>query len=604
MTRNFTTYTIKRLSTSTGTPTSLGLNANHTFNSSKGLITLLIWNIQTSNAGYYSLSVSTGASSEVNSAAVLFVYASISASAILAVGRNPGFESDTVELTCSNTSYSLPVAERPRLYYTWHNSWYGSFRNISSGAAVLRNGDVLPGYSIKNDGKTFVIASAQFTDTTFYCSVQEEGSPYKSAGANYPGLTIYSKPFTYSFSPVSRKFNAAPYSSVYLSFNYQATPPLISYSNWNFVNASGNTAEYPGVSNPAQFYLSFVLYSMNSYGSYSVTLANSNGSRTEMFEVLAPGPPDTPSNISLQYVTHNLVSPQWRCMWFNGAQQTVFSQLTDVATNTEVETQTISLATNCYNSVYSTLFQSDIHPETDYEVSIWSVNTYGSSDVANLAVRTPKRIIFNVAPADISIMESQATINFRITDSTKAVLWLNVSCCVEMTTQCSNKSYTIGNTDNQIVFDILPNGDEYVFDFIVYDSDGYTYIYTLAIVKGIRVSRTGECNSDSCVTKKNPMEVAVIVLAVLLGVAFLALIGFSIGFFVCKRRWTNNTPQQSANPQPPQPTRKKPDSCEQPEYSNAEDNYDVLGEMDLSKGNEYYTDLETNQGRAKVNRSR
>ena len=178
-------------------------------------------------------------------------------------------------------------------------------------------------------------------------------------------------------------------------------------------------------------------------------------------------------------------------MWFNGAQQTVFSQLTDVATNTEVETQTISLATNCYNSVYSTLFQSDIHPETDYEVVIWSVNTYGSSDVANLAVRTPRRIIFNVAPADISIMESQATINFRITDSTKAVLWLNVSCCVEFSTQCSNKSYTIGNTDNQIVFDILPNGDEYVFDFIVYDSDGYTYIYTLAIVKGIRVSRTG-----------------------------------------------------------------------------------------------------------------
>lgn len=65
---------------------------------------------------------------------------------------------------------------------------------------MLRNGDVLPGYSIKNDGKTFVIASAQFTDTTFYCSVQEEGSPYKSAGANYPSLTIYSeyKNFVYN----------------------------------------------------------------------------------------------------------------------------------------------------------------------------------------------------------------------------------------------------------------------------------------------------------------------------------------------------------------------------------------------------------------------
>ena len=178
-------------------------------------------------------------------------------------------------------------------------------------------------------------------------------------------------------------------------------------------------------------------------------------------------------------------------MWYNGDTQTVIVRLTDVASNAEVETQTISLATNCYDSVYITLFQSNIHPETDYEVSIWSVNRYGSSNVAKLAVRTPKRLIFKISPADIAIMESQATIHFSVTDSTKALLWLNVSCCVELTTQCSNKSYTIGNTDNQIVFDILPTGDEYVFDFIVCDSDGYTYIYTLAIVKGIRVSRKG-----------------------------------------------------------------------------------------------------------------
>jgi len=91
---------------------------------------------------------------------------------------------------------------------------------------------------------------------------------------------------------VSRKFNAALYYSVSLSFYYQATPPLTSYTNWNFINASGSTAGYPSVSNPissSQFYLSFTLSSANSYGSYSVTLANSNGSRTEAFQVLPLG---------------------------------------------------------------------------------------------------------------------------------------------------------------------------------------------------------------------------------------------------------------------------------------------------------------------------
>ena len=84
----------------------------------------------------------------------------------------------------------MPVNERPKMYYFWYINSIGYLRNISSGPAVSQNGDIIPGYSIKNDGKTLVIVSAQYSDS-YSCSVQEEGSPYKSS--SYLSLTIYSK---------------------------------------------------------------------------------------------------------------------------------------------------------------------------------------------------------------------------------------------------------------------------------------------------------------------------------------------------------------------------------------------------------------------------
>ena len=164
----------------------------------------------------------------------------------------------------------------------------------------------------------------------------------------------------------------------------------------------------------------------------------------------------------------------------------------DVKNDVEVETQAVYPTTTCYNLVYNTLFQNSIQPETEYEASIWSINRLGSSTALKLTVTTTKRLIFDTSPFNISIMGTQATIRFSVAESTKAVLRLSVSCCVEFTTQCSNKSYVIESSDNQISYDILPTGNEYVFDFIVYDSDGYTYVSTLAILKGVRVSREGE----------------------------------------------------------------------------------------------------------------
>ena len=114
-------------------------------------------------------------------------------------------------------------------------------------------------------------------------------------------------------------------------------------------------------------------------------------------------------------------------------------------------------------------------------------------DVVKLVLRTPKQQnIFIVSPSNISIVETEATINFLVLNATTALIRLNVTCCVEVTAECNNISYILSNTDTQILFDILPIGTEYVFDFIVFDTDGYTYEYNLAVVKGVRVSTVSE----------------------------------------------------------------------------------------------------------------
>lgn len=84
---------------------------------------------------------------------------------------------------------------------------YGNLRNISSGPAILQNGDILPGYSIKNDGKTLVIASAQSADSSFYCLAREEGSPYNSINFGQSGLQIYGEYECFYNMHVEQSFN-------------------------------------------------------------------------------------------------------------------------------------------------------------------------------------------------------------------------------------------------------------------------------------------------------------------------------------------------------------------------------------------------------------
>lgn len=98
----------------------------------------------------------------------------------------PATEGDTVELTSTVIPTSLPVAYRPKIYYRWYLSWIDStLQNISSGPVKLEySDDLLPGYSIKNDGKSLVIASAQYDDTRGILSyAREQWSPYESSSS-------------------------------------------------------------------------------------------------------------------------------------------------------------------------------------------------------------------------------------------------------------------------------------------------------------------------------------------------------------------------------------------------------------------------------------
>lgn len=102
-------------------------------------------------------------------------------------------------------------------------------------------------------------------------------------------VCVLGKPNTYSFIPASRRLNVALNSYSYPSFYIRANPPLILCSNWSFVSASGSTTEYSVASSClTSAFVSLTFYS-SYYGNLSITLTNSNGSRTETFQVLPQG---------------------------------------------------------------------------------------------------------------------------------------------------------------------------------------------------------------------------------------------------------------------------------------------------------------------------
>ena len=121
VTGNITAYTVKLLISSTQ---SSALNTN--LISKDGVITLFIWKIQLSNAGYYTVSISTGPVTNVNSTVLLFVYGQYSVNVRFrnATTINSTFERlclKIVEHTLTNALENLCILYRglsTSLYFT------------------------------------------------------------------------------------------------------------------------------------------------------------------------------------------------------------------------------------------------------------------------------------------------------------------------------------------------------------------------------------------------------------------------------------------------------------------------------------------------------
>src|SRR6218665_2105817 len=69
VTGSISSYSVYNLQSGT-----LSANANYTLDSKKGEITLIIYNIRSTDAGNYSLSITIGATTQTDASALLFLY--------------------------------------------------------------------------------------------------------------------------------------------------------------------------------------------------------------------------------------------------------------------------------------------------------------------------------------------------------------------------------------------------------------------------------------------------------------------------------------------------------------------------------------------------
>lgn len=523
-----TTYAIYNRTTGYRTP--LDRYSYREYDTASGVITLVLLDVQLWDAGNYSLELTTRSATIADSTACLFVYVALRGSVTITSGSNPAKEGDTVELTCNLTSASLPASYRTYVIsYAWNIPNYGLLRNISSGPAVLLNGDLVPGYAIKNNGKTLRISSVRYQDGTyFHCYGLEDGL---DVGWRSYSLYLALKYRPYIPSPDSKKFNVAIGKQVEFSFFIKCDPPLISATNWTFTDTTGFVRALPQGEylNIDSYYhhrrVNFNLTSSAYYGNYSIAMANVLGSTTFTFQVLQEGPPEQPSNARIYYASHSSIAVRCNRKWSNSfsREQTVFFRLRLTEGGVGVDLSSISYTSEDYNEPIFEYFTKNIQPEMDYTVSIWSLNRFGSSDIVELKVRTRRQPKLKVSPETISINGTQAVVDFTVEvsgDDAEQIARVDAQCCSVITGQC--RGYSGRYSGNQVVVDGIPDGTAYYIDLTVYSGVYEKYTYFSDSVRGLRVSRNGneDYGNESLIHQKK----TAIVLMILLGITLLALL--------------------------------------------------------------------------------
>ena len=213
-------------------------------------------------------------------------------------------------------------------------------------------------------------------------------------------------------------------------------------------------------------------------------------------------PPDQPSLVE-PFVTSSSVNLQWNSGWDNGRQQYFKVSLNDPKQNITIDQRAIfensysSFSSYCvsdyydirpyyyyyyypgypiyssyfhyFNCTYVANFTSNISPETDYEVLLWAVNEFGSSDVVRLTTTTPAydqaRPKLVISADSISIFGNKSIINFSVENGIAAYIRVE---CYELNTMVVTYSFSIITDSTHQVNMTIPVGSRYRFDFKLY----------------------------------------------------------------------------------------------------------------------------------------
>lgn len=171
--------------------------------------------------------------------------------------------------------------------------------------------------------------------------------------------------------------------------------------------------------------------------------------------------------------------------------QRVYLRLKLSEDGSTAESSGVTYLSETYNFIiYSYIFTKNIQPETNYKVSVWSVNGFGSSEVVELEVRTRKQPKLQVSPETISIEGTRAIIDFTVElgdEDADEVVRVEAQCCSLFSGQCSN--YSGKYNGSQVAVDNIPDGTVHFFDLIIYSGIHNKYYYYSNAVRGIRVPR-------------------------------------------------------------------------------------------------------------------
>ena len=187
----------------------------------------------------------------------------------------------------------------------------------------------------------------------------------------------------------------------------------------------------------------------------------------------APEPPEIPTGFQLaanSTMTPVRIQVRWTCRRSNAPSQTFYTQLTDVVRNSVIASQNQTVDDSFYDKILVAVYDELVGPDTDYKITLWTVNSKGQSDIKTLTVRSPPRP--NLVKT-IVMTDSQATVTYQI-DNWDALTYnlssMIIRCCETIKQKCTETQLSIAAMKGRVTMTV-PRGTTYSFDFYIYDAE-------------------------------------------------------------------------------------------------------------------------------------